>query len=96
VTGIDLFALGDIADDPDRQDIVLRDASAGVYKRLVLKNDRIVGAVLLGDTSDGAWFNELKRKAVNITEMRDMLIFGEAYQGTAALDPGSRRISFAA
>jgi nitrite reductase (NADH) large subunit len=87
VTGIELFSLGDFADGEDRQEIVLRDASAGIYKRLVLRDDRIVGAVLFGETSDGAWFNDLKKKAANIAEMRDTLIFGQAYQGGAPLDP---------
>ena len=45
------------------QEIVLRDASAGVYKRLVLKDNRIIGTVLYGETADGAWFNDLKKKA---------------------------------
>ena len=87
VTGIDLFSLGDFADGDDRQEIVLRDASAGVYKRLVLKDDRIIGTVLYGETADGAWFNDLKKKATDISEMRDTLIFGQAYQGGAPLDP---------
>lgn len=87
VTGIDVFSLGDFADGDDRQEIVLRDAAAGVYKRLVLKENRIVGTVLYGETADGAWFNDLKKKAVDISEMRDTLIFGQAYQGAAPLDP---------
>jgi nitrite reductase (NADH) large subunit len=87
VTGIDLFSLGDFADGDDRQEIVLRDASAGIYKRLVLKDDRIIGTVLFGETADGAWFNDLKKKQVDISEMRDTLIFGQAYQGGAPLDP---------
>jgi nitrite reductase (NADH) large subunit len=87
VTGIDLFSLGDFADGEDRQEIVLRDATAGVYKRLVLKENRIIGTVLYGDTADGAWFNDLKKRAVDISEMRDTLIFGQAYQGGAPLDP---------
>ena len=87
VTGIDLFSLGDFADGDDREEIVLRDASAGVYKRLVLKDNRIIGTVLYGETADGAWFNDLKKKATDITEMRDTLIFGQAYQGGAPLDP---------
>ncbi|QKC95203.1 nitrite reductase large subunit NirB [Mesorhizobium sp. NZP2298] len=87
VTGIDLFSLGDFADGDDRQEIVLRDASAGVYKRLVLKDDRIIGTVLYGETSDGAWFNDLKKKQTDISEMRDTLIFGQSYQGGAPLDP---------
>ncbi|MDO9384924.1 MAG: nitrite reductase large subunit NirB [Hyphomicrobiaceae bacterium] len=87
VTGIDLFSLGDFADGDDRQEIVLRDASAGVYKRLVIKDNRIIGTVLYGETADGAWFNDLKKKATDITEMRDTLIFGQAYQGGSPLDP---------
>ena len=87
VTGIELFSLGDSVDDDDRQEIVLRDAAAGVYKRLTIKDNRIIGAVLFGDTSDGAWFNDLKNKEVDISEMRDTLIFGQAYQGGTPLDP---------
>ena len=87
VTGIDLFSLGDFADGDDREEIVLRDASAGVYKRLVLKDNRIIGTVLYGETADGAWFNDLKKKATDISEMRETLIFGQAYQGGSPLDP---------
>jgi nitrite reductase (NADH) large subunit len=87
VTGIDVFSLGDFADGDDRQEIVLRDAAAGVYKRVVLKDNRIVGTVLYGETADGAWFNDLKKKSVDISEMRDTLIFGQAYQGGSPLDP---------
>jgi nitrite reductase (NADH) large subunit len=87
VTGIELFSLGDFADGGDREDIVLRDATAGVYKRLVVRDNRIIGTVLFGETADGAWFNDLKRREVDISEMRDTLIFGQAYQGSAPLDP---------
>lgn len=87
VTGIDLYSLGDFADGDDREEIVLRDASAGVYKRLVLKGDRIVGTVLFGETADGAWFADLQRKQADIAAMRDTLIFGQAYQGGASADP---------
>jgi len=87
VTGIDLFSLGDFADGEDRQEIVLRDAAAGVYKRLILKHNRIIGTVLYGETADGAWFNDLKKREVDITDMRETLIFGQAYQGGSPLDP---------
>jgi nitrite reductase (NADH) large subunit len=66
---------------------VLRDATAGVYKRIILRDDKIIGTVLFGETSDGAWFNDLKKKAVSISDMRETLIFGQAYQGGAPLDP---------
>ncbi|MEZ2331259.1 nitrite reductase large subunit NirB [Mesorhizobium sp. RCC_202] len=87
VTGIDLFSLGDFAEGEDRHEIVLRDAAAGVYKRLVLKDNRIIGTVLYGETADGAWFNDLKKKQTDISQMRDTLIFGQSYQGGAPLDP---------
>ena len=87
VTGIDVYSLGDFADGEDREEIVLRDAAAGVYKRVVLKDNRIIGTVLFGEVADGAWFNDLKRKSANISEMRETLIFGQAYQGGSVLDP---------
>ena len=87
VTGIDLFSLGDFAEGDDREEIVLRDAAAGVYKRLILKDSKIIGTVLYGETSDGAWFNDLKKKQTDIADMRDTLIFGQAYQGGSPLDP---------
>jgi nitrite reductase (NADH) large subunit len=90
VTGIDLYSLGDFAEGDDREEIVLRDASAGVYKRIVLKDDRIIGTVLYGETADGAWFNDLKKKATDVSGMRDTLIFGQMFQpgqGGASADP---------
>jgi nitrite reductase (NADH) large subunit len=87
VTGIDLYSLGDFADAPDREEIVLRDGTAGIYKRLVIKDNRIVGTVLYGETGDGAWFNDLVKKQTDISAMRETLIFGQAYQGGAPLDP---------
>ncbi len=87
VTGIDLYSAGDFADGDDREEIVLRDATAGVYKRLVLKDDRIIGAVLYGETADGAWFFDLLKKQTDVSDMRETLIFGQAYQGGTQLDP---------
>ncbi len=87
VTGIDLFSVGDFAEGEDRDEIVLRDANAGIYKRVILQDDKIIGTVLYGDTSDGAWFNDLKKKQTDISDMRESLIFGQAYQGGAAMDP---------
>ncbi|WP_298720647.1 nitrite reductase large subunit NirB [uncultured Ferrovibrio sp.] len=87
VTGIDLFSAGDFAEAKDREEIVLRDAGRGIYKRLVLKDSRIIGTVLYGDTADGAWFFQLLRERKDISEMRDTLIFGQGYAGGAPLDP---------
>lgn len=87
VTGINLFSAGDFAEAPDREEIVLRDAAAGVYKRLVLKDNRIVGTVLYGDTADGSWFFDLMKKGSDVSAMRDTLIFGQSFQGGVPLDP---------
>ncbi len=89
VSGIDLYSAGDIEGGADTHEIVLRDATAGVYKRLVLRNNRIVGAVLYGETTDGAWFFDLLKKQTDISQMRDTIIFGQAYQGGEALDPSA-------
>jgi nitrite reductase [NAD(P)H] large subunit len=87
VTGIDLFSAGDFAEDPDRQEILLRDASLGVYRRLVLQDNKIIGVVLYGDTGDGAWFFQLLKDQTDITELRDTLIFGQGFAGGAHADP---------
>ena len=87
VTGVSVYSAGDFADAEDREEIVLRDATSGIYKRLVLKEDRVIGAVLYGETADGPWFFDMIRKGTDTRDMRDTLIFGQAYQGGAALDP---------
>jgi nitrite reductase (NADH) large subunit len=87
VTGINLYSAGDFAEAKDREEIVLRDASRGVYKRLVLKDNQIIGAVLYGDTEDGAWFFQLLREQKDISDLRETLIFGQGYAGGSPLDP---------
>ncbi|MDQ7260980.1 nitrite reductase large subunit NirB [Paracoccus sp. PS-1] len=87
VTGCDLFSAGDFAEGEGREDIVFRDPGRGIYKRLVLENDRIIGVVMYGDTADGNWFYGLMKDETDISEMRDTLIFGPAFQGGTALDP---------
>ncbi|MGS4945273.1 nitrite reductase large subunit NirB [Meridianimarinicoccus sp. RP-17] len=87
VTGCDLFSAGDFADGPGREDIVFRDPGRGIYKRLVIEDDRLVGAVMYGDTADGNWFFGLIKDGTDIEPMREALIFGPAAQGGAAADP---------
>ncbi len=87
VTGVDLYSGGDFAEAKDREEIVLRDASRGVYKRLVIKENKIIGVVLYGDTADGPWFFDKLKKGEDVSEDRDMLIFGQAYAGGTPLDP---------
>ena len=87
VTGCDLFSAGDFADGPGREDIVLRDPGRGIYKRLVLEGDRLVGAVMYGDTNDGSWFFGLIKDRTDISALRETLIFGPAFQGGTPVDP---------
>ena len=87
VTGCDLFSAGDFADGEGREDIVFRDPGRGVYRRLVIENDVVIGAVMYGDTADSNWFFGLIRDKTDIADMRETLIFGPAYQGGAPLDP---------
>ncbi|MDP1627581.1 nitrite reductase large subunit NirB [Parvibaculum sp.] len=88
VTGVDVFSAGDFASGEDREDIVFRDAARGVYKRLVISEDRVIGAVLYGDTQDGSWYFSLLREKENIAERRETLIFGPALAG-ASQDPNA-------
>ncbi len=87
VTGCDLFSAGDFADGEGREDIVLRDPSRGIYKRLVIEAGKLIGAVMYGDTADSNWFFGLIKDGTDIEEMRETLIFGPAYQGGASADP---------
>ncbi|KKC24132.1 nitrite reductase large subunit NirB [Sphingomonas sp. SRS2] len=88
VSGIDVFSAGDFSGGEGAEDIVLRDASRGVYKRVVVRDDRIVGAVLYGDTADGGWYFDLLKKSEDIGAIRDVLIFGQAFaSGGGQADP---------
>ncbi|MEO1733672.1 MAG: nitrite reductase large subunit NirB [Pseudomonadota bacterium] len=87
VTGCDLFSAGDFAEGDGREDIVFRDPGRGVYKRLIIESDVIIGAVMYGDTEDSNWFFGMIRDKTDISEMRDTLIFGPAYQGGSPVDP---------
>jgi nitrite reductase (NADH) large subunit len=90
VTGIDLFSAGNFlgsvsgrAEDANCEEIVMSDPSAGVYKKLVVQNDRLVGACLYGDTVDGSWYFKLLRDGRSVADIRDQLMFGESNIGDA-------------
>jgi nitrite reductase (NADH) large subunit len=95
VTGINLYSAGDFGSGGDSEEIVLRDESAGVYKRLVLRNGRLVGTVLYGETSDGPWFFDMLDQQTATGPIRDRLIFGRAYESTAPLEAYGGRCSVA-
>jgi nitrite reductase (NADH) large subunit len=78
VTGVDLYSAGDFIGGPDSEDVVLRDPRRGVYKRLVIEDNRVVGAVLYGDVKEGAWYFELIQNRTDISSLRSQLLFGKA------------------
>lgn len=86
VTGIELFSAGDFAAGPGTQRITLDDPTTGSYRKLVLKNDVLVGACLYGDTADGAWYLQLIREGRNVAAIRDQMMFGEAAAASQAPD----------
>ncbi|KPK52472.1 MAG: nitrite reductase [Thiotrichales bacterium SG8_50] len=81
VTGIDLFSAGEFQGGEGCEEIVLKDAGRGVYKKVVLKDDRVQGAVMYGDTMDGSWYFQLMREGTDVANLRDKLLFGQAHLG---------------
>ena len=81
VTGIDLFSAGDFIGDDATEEMIMQDATSGLYKKLVLKDNKLVGAVLYGDTKEGAWYFQLMRSGQDISDLRDKLLFGESHLG---------------
>ncbi|MBC7800141.1 MAG: NAD(P)/FAD-dependent oxidoreductase, partial [Gemmatimonadaceae bacterium] len=90
VTGIDMFSAGDFAGDDTTEEVVFRDPARGVYRRLVLRGDVLIGAVLYGDAQDGGWYFSLLRDAEPLGALRDNLIFGQAFANAAiGVDPNA-------
>ena len=83
VTGIDVFSAGNFLGGKDTDELVLHDRAGGVYKKLVLAGDRLVGAVLMGDTADGAWYFRMIKDGTAVGDARDRLMFGEHSVGDA-------------
>ncbi len=88
VTGIDLFSAGNFMgkasgkpEDADCEEIVMSDPYGGVYKKLVIKDDKLIGACMYGDTVDGSWYFKLLREGRRIGDIRDKLMFGESNIG---------------
>ncbi len=81
VTGIDLFSAGEFMGGEGTETITLFDPIGGVYKKLVIKDDVLVGACLYGDTADGGWYFRQIRENHNVSEIRDHLMFGEGAIG---------------
>ena len=81
VTGIDLFSAGDFMGGAGTEEIVMSDPGAGQYKKLVLKDDKLVGACLYGNTVDGSWYFKLLRDGRSVAELRSSLMLGQSNIG---------------
>lgn len=90
VTGIDLFSAGDFIGGDGCDEIVLSDPAGGLYKKLVLREDKLIGVCLYGDTADGAWYFKLLREQRAIGDLRERLIFGETAIGDVGVQGQSR------
>jgi nitrite reductase (NADH) large subunit len=79
VSGVNVFSAGDfLAATDEAEEIVFSDPAVGIYKKLIIAHDRLVGAVLFGDTADGLWYLDLIRAGSSVAHIRDDLVFGRA------------------
>jgi nitrite reductase (NADH) large subunit len=88
VTGIDVFSAGDFMGGDLVDEILLQDPAGGVYKKLCIKDDKLIGAVMYGDTADGAWYFQMLKDKQNIAEIRNHIMFGEMSHNSHIGDVG--------
>jgi nitrite reductase (NADH) large subunit len=79
VSGVCVFSAGDFLGAPGTESIVLCDRGLGTYKKLVIAGDRLVGAVLYGDTADALWYLDLICAGAPVEPWREDLAFGRAF-----------------
>ncbi len=90
VTGIELFSAGDFTGNDQTEDIVFKDAASGTYKKIVLQDNQVKGAVLYGDTVDGSWYFQLMKDGTDVSAFRDTLLFGQHHLGDSGHNPDTR------
>ncbi len=90
VTGIDLFSAGDFMGSAGSEEIILSDPAGGVYKKLIIRDDQLIGACLYGDTTDGGWYFKLLKEGRKLGELRDHIMFGESNVGDVGVQGQSR------
>eukprot|EP00105_Crassostrea_gigas_P036035 XP_019920183.1 PREDICTED: uncharacterized protein LOC109617824 [Crassostrea gigas] len=79
VTGIQLFSAGDFKDSADAESIAYQDLAQNVYRKVVLKDNKIIGSVMFGDTSGAKWIFEQLISGKDMGACRDFLVFGEGF-----------------
>jgi nitrite reductase (NADH) large subunit len=78
ISGIDLFSAGDYLGDETTEELILLDEKVGIYKKLVIYEDRIIGVILYGDTVDASWYLKLLKEETNISDLRTKILFGKS------------------
>jgi nitrite reductase (NADH) large subunit len=78
VSGVNVFSAGDFLAEGDCETILFSDVQRGTYKKLVVADSRLKGAVLVGDTQDALWYLELIRTTASIEAVRGDMMFGRA------------------
>lgn len=79
ISGTDLFSCGEISAGEHTESIIYHDRQGGEYRHLLLRNNRLVGAVLYGDTRIGPWLFEHLQQGTDLAPWRAQLAFGEAH-----------------
>ena len=80
VSGLDVHSIGEFnAPDEACDELTLEDLTLGIYKKLILKNNRIIGVLCVGDVADSHWFYDLMVSETDVTPFRENLIFGQGY-----------------
>jgi nitrite reductase (NADH) large subunit len=78
VSGVSVFSAGDFMAADGSETLLLNDAKRGTYKKLVIANGVLTGAVLVGDTQDALWYLELIRASSSVADIRADMMFGRA------------------
>ncbi|WP_245330272.1 FAD-dependent oxidoreductase [Bradyrhizobium sp. AS23.2] len=78
VSGVSVFSAGDFMGGEGSESLVLTDRRRGTYKKLVIADGRLTGAVLIGDTADALWYLELIRNREKVAAIRSDMMFGRA------------------
>jgi nitrite reductase (NADH) large subunit len=78
ISGVDLFSAGDYLGDVTTEDLILLDEKVGIYKKLVIYDNKIIGIVLYGDTADASWYLKLLKEHTDISDLRTKILFGKS------------------
>ncbi len=84
----EVYSAGDLTESEGCEALLMRDHRRGIYKRLVIRNNRLQGAVLYGDASLGSWYLDLIASCADISGLREQLLFGPDGASDAGVGTG--------